>query len=161
MRIKIFILIGTVIALAICNSSIETPNPGKSTKNNSTKDVNSKNDSILYLIDKNSDFHDKIINLCVNEKVGETIELTEIYDSLSSEYLIVDSLEKVILVEKMKVQGFEVINWGRGNFPEGPRIIHYELKKGECICEVNKKYYSIDGCDNKWKMTESISCSEY
>ena len=111
----------------------------------------------LFELPENPDFTDRVIDLIVEERDGGPVEFPEIYDSLSTDCYIPDSLEKLIIAEKLKSQGFEVVNWGRGNFPKGPRIVTLDLQKEGCKCIVSKKYYTTD-FDSAWEMTETIRC---
>ncbi|WP_264510566.1 hypothetical protein [Flavobacterium sp. N1719] len=108
-------------------------------------------------IKNRSDFEDNVINLILEKPNGKQIEFPEIYDSLAKR--IPDQKdEKLLLVEKLKLRGFKIINSGRGNYPPlGPRIVIVTMKKDNCECEVSKIYYSTIS-ENEFKMTESISC---
>src|SRR5690348_15494874 len=93
------------------------------------------------------DFIDQLLDLTTGTSSkeylgGEYIQLTNMYDTLAHN-IPEDKDEKLILVERLKKRGFEITNWGRGNFPPlGPRIVIVELKKENCICEVSKIYYA-------------------
>jgi hypothetical protein len=81
----------------------------------------------------------------------EYVQLTNLYDSLSYT-LPEDKDERIILVDRLKLRGFEVVHRGRGNFPPpGPRIVLVELKKGHCVCEVSKIYYAVWGMAFRWR----------
>jgi hypothetical protein len=103
------------------------------------------------------DFSDKIIDFAIDNCDDKFIELPDLYDK-TAEKIANDENEKLILVEKLKNKGFEVINWGRGNNPPlGPRIIAATLKKSNCECDVIKIYYStVD--ESQYQMTEKIKC---
>lgn len=107
----------------------------------------------------NLDFEDKVIDLVIENSNGKPIEFTEIYDSLAKNFPE-DKSEKLMLVEKLKLKGFKIINWGRGNYPPlGPRIIVVTLKKEDCECEVAKIYYSTIS-ESEFIMTERINCKK-
>lgn len=58
----------------------------------------------------------------------------------------------------LKKKGFKVINWGRGSYhPRGARIVSITLQKNDCICEVNKIYYST-ASDTLFEVVERIRC---
>ena len=89
----------------------------------------------------------------------EYVQFTQLYDSLAHS-LPDDKDEKLILVERLKKMGFEVTDWGRGNFPPlGPRIVIVELTKGSCICEVSKIYYATVQ-EGAYQMAEGINCKQ-
>ena len=56
----------------------------------------------------------------------------------------------------LKRKGFTQTNWGQGNWQQGPRIMMLTLRKGNCECEVIKRYYSTK--DTLFLPTESIAC---
>lgn len=108
------------------------------------------------------DFIDKLLDLetaTSSEEYlpEEYVQLTSLYDKLAHE-LPADKDEKLVLVERLKQRGFEVTNWGRGNFPPlGPRIVIIELTKGNCVCEVHKIYYATIA-DTLYQQAEGINC---
>jgi hypothetical protein len=107
------------------------------------------------------DFNEKVVDFAIKNSNNKFIELPNLYDSLSKEIVAKDNDEKLILVQILKKKGFEVIDWGRGNHPLGPRIIVLKLKKDSCECEVQKTYYSTDDLPNEiYKTTESIRCKK-
>lgn len=104
-----------------------------------------------------SSFIDKTLDLVIENSNEESIEFPDLYADLTNK-IPDDKDEKLKLVEKLKLRGFNVINWGRGNNPPiGPRIISVTLKKEECECEVTKIYYSTIS-ESEYKMTEKIKC---
>lgn len=104
-------------------------------------------------------FSDKIIDFAIDNCDDKFIELPDLYDK-TTEKIANDENEKLILVEKLKNRGFEIINWGRGNNPPlGPRIIALTLKKGNCECEIIKIYY-FTADESQYKMTEKIKCKK-
>lgn len=125
---------------------------------------------ILFLISvacsrqqtSDKDFVDKLLDIATatssNEYLGEEyVQLTNLYDRLAVD-IPEDKDEKLILVERLKQRGFEVTDWGRGNFPPlGPRIVIVEVKKGNCVCEVSKIYYSTV-TDTLYQRAEGINC---
>lgn len=107
----------------------------------------------------NKDFLDEAIDLTIDKSSGEPIQFPDLYDGLTDN-LPDDKDEKLVLVEKLKERGFVITSWGRGNMPPlGPRIIGVELKKGTCICKVNKMYYST-AVDTLFQRAEEISCAK-
>ena len=108
--------------------------------------------------ESNLSFYDKALDFVIENSNGEIVEFPEIYDSLSHN-IPNDDKEKLKLVEKLKVKGFKVTNWGRGNHPLGPRIIVINMKKNNCECEIAKTYYSTSN-DSLFQMTEKISCKK-
>lgn len=109
-----------------------------------------------------NDFIDKVLDLATGtsseEYTGEEyVQFTNLYDTLTHN-IPDDKDEKIILVERLKKRGFEITNYGRGNFPPlGPRIVIVELKKGNCSCEVSKMYYATVH-EDLYQMAEGINC---
>ena len=99
------------------------------------------------------------IDYIISMKNNITIEFPNLYDSLTN-YIENDSTEKLIIGQVLKKEGFEIINWGRGNYsPLGPRIISIEMKKDNCYCQVDKIYY-LTQTDSLLRRTERIRCSD-
>jgi len=109
--------------------------------------------------ESDKDFVDDVIDLIIQSSTGEAVQFPYLYSQLAHT-ISDDKEEHIILVEKLKHRGFMVTNWGRGNFPPlGPRIIHVELKKENCICSITKAYYATT-TDALYQMVEGISCSK-
>ena len=105
------------------------------------------------------EFNEKIVNFAIENSNYKFIELPNLYDTLPKEIVDKDEDEKLILVQILKNKGFEVIDWGRGNHPLGPRMLVLKLKKDYCECEVHKMYYSSDHFPGEiYKATERIRC---
>lgn len=115
----------------------------------------------------------KIVQLDMNDSQYKEVK-KEVFDSLLTDicsskdlefmdlYATIDSIssakyEKLILVDSLKSKGFKVINWGSGNWMEGPRIVSFTLSNGTCECQVDKLYYSTEQ-ENRYKVTERIKC---
>jgi len=108
---------------------------------------------------ESKDFYEKIVDFVVKNSDDKLIELPNLYDSLVKN-IAEDKNEKLILVEILKKQGFEIINSRRGNFPPlGARIISVTLKTDSCECVVNKMYYSTIS-DSLYEMRENIKCKK-
>ena len=70
--------------------------------------------------------------------------------------------ETLILDNFLKERGYTQVDYGRGNWDRGPRIVSLELVKENCRCHVYKKYYYLDKTNaNKFslKITEKIVCN--
>jgi len=107
----------------------------------------------------NKDFIQNIIDFAIEHKDNKTIELPFLYDSLVS-HIPEDSSEKLLLAEALKKKGFKVIAGGHGNYPpRGPRVISLILRKNNCVCEINKIYYSTVS-DTLFEVAERIKCSD-
>lgn len=105
------------------------------------------------------EFNEKIVNFAIENSNYKFIELPNLYDTLPKEIVDKDEDEKLILMQILKNKGFEVIDWGRGNHPLGPRTIVLKLKKDYCECEVHKMYYSSDHFPGEIYMAkERIRC---
>ena len=85
------------------------------------------------------------------------IEFKNLYSRIDS--IVSDKNEKLILVDLLKVNGFQVINSGRGNWMEGPRIVSFTMSNRQCECQIDKLYYSTEQ-ENKYKVTERIKCKK-
>jgi len=90
-------------------------------------------------------------NICSLEKS----EFSELYDG-NIRYVSYDSFNSVLL-DSLKLKGFEVINIGWGNWEFGPRIMSFTAKKGSCQCLVAKRYWADEA--EARKITETIECS--
>ena len=97
-----------------------------------------------------------IVDLAIERKDNNNIELPSIYDSLATR-IPDDSSETLMLAESLKKRGFKVINWVRGNSPRTSRFVYLTLQKADCFCEVSKMYYST-ASDTLYEMAERISC---
>ena len=97
-----------------------------------------------------------LVDLVIDQKSNSQIEFKNLYDSLTSK-IPEDSSEIIQLVQILKNKGFQITNYGKGNFLYGPRVVIATLKKDECECEVAKYYYKTFN-DSFYLRTESISC---
>lgn len=106
-----------------------------------------------------SDFIDKTLDIVIDYSNGESLEFPTLYKDLTTK-IPDDKDEKLKLAQRLKLKGFKVINWGRGNNPPvGPRIINITLRKEDCQCEVTKIYYSTVS-EFEYQMTEKITCKK-
>ncbi|MCZ8198786.1 MAG: hypothetical protein O9267_14385 [Flavobacterium sp.] len=103
-------------------------------------------------------FEDNILNEVIENSNGISIELPDLYSKLEDK-ILTDNEEKSILVEKLRAKGFKVINFGRGNHFNGPRIVIFTLKNNDCECEVSKLYYATS-VDSLYQIKEKISCKK-
>ena len=94
-----------------------------------------------------------MLDICITQDI-EIIDLYPILDSIAS-----DEYENLILVDSIRAKGFEVTNWSRGNWMEGPRIVSFTMSNEECECQVDKLYYSTEQ-KGKYKVTERIKCKK-
>ncbi|WP_447642803.1 MULTISPECIES: hypothetical protein [Chitinophagaceae] len=105
------------------------------------------------------DFAEKVVDFTIaNADTTEDriIELPRLYDRLTDS-IPEDGNEKLILAEILKTKGFEVTNWGRGNFPLGERVVSLTLKNDSCECRVDKMYYDTME-KGYYDIRESIQC---
>lgn len=105
-----------------------------------------------------SRFSNEILPQILRDKSGTTLEIDNLYRA-PIEDLPIDSLESLILLDDLKTRGFKVINWARGNFIGGPRMVNYSVQKEDCFCDLIKWYYKTED-PNDLKRTESISCMD-
>jgi hypothetical protein len=89
-----------------------------------------------------------------------SVELTGLYpnsDTLPS--LLHDST----MVKKLLLKsGFSNIDWGSGNWENGPRFIYLKFTNGSCSCNTFKKYYynvKQKGGNYDLRITERIICN--
>jgi hypothetical protein len=103
------------------------------------------------------DFVEGILQYAIANKENNTIELPNLYDSLS---VGIPEKSTLILAEKLRNKGFVEIESGSGNYPpRGPRIVTKIFLKDSCVCQVSKIYYSTVE-ENVYEIAERISCME-
>lgn len=107
---------------------------------------------------RSTNFHDRILDIIIENSNGEIVEFPELYDSLTNK-IADDKAEKLKFVEKLKPRGFKIVDRGRGNHILGPRSVVINLKKKDCECEVAKTYYSTS-VDSLYRISEKISCKK-
>ncbi|MES2412022.1 MAG: hypothetical protein V4535_11320 [Bacteroidota bacterium] len=103
-----------------------------------------------------SETNQQIIDLIIHAKNNEFVEFSDMYETTATA-IKSDEEEKILIVQFLKKKGFKVENWGRGNFPYGPRIISIEMVKADCRCDVAKLYYTYDS-DGTIEVKEKIRC---
>lgn len=104
-------------------------------------------------------FLERVVDFALTNK-GQTIALPELYDALITEAAIPDDGdERLLLVQILKQKGFTVTDWGRGNMPDGPRIVSLTLVKEHCSCRVDKKY-AASLVSGYLQRSEQISCTD-
>jgi len=102
---------------------------------------------------------ENMLEFILAQKDNQLIEFPTLYDELCTE-IADDSAESLILAEHLKDRGFEVINWGRGNFPpRGARIVILTMQRETCFCEVSKTYL-LTTLDNHYQLSEQIRCAD-
>lgn len=111
-----------------------------------------KKDSYNKTTYKNFD----IKNICNNS----LIELTDLY--VNEEKLLDYNLEKSIIVEELKLNGFELKTVRFNKWVSGPRIVSFKLVKQNCNCYVDKLYFydysKPSETENEYRVTERIRC---
>jgi hypothetical protein len=115
--------------------------------------VKSENEETKYKIVESEIFANVLNDICSIEAI-EFSNLYPILDSIPS-----DEFEKLIIVDSLKAKGFEILDWGRGNWLNGPRIVTYNLSNGQCECQVDKMYY-LSKLENNFRVTERIKCKK-
>lgn len=121
---------------------------------NLTSCVNQEKKEKLY-----DTFYEKTLDVIIEISNGQSIEFPDLYQKLADK-IPDDKDEKLILVQKLKAKGYEITNYGRGNYPPlGPRIIIVNMKKKNCACEVTKIYYSTIS-DSLYRMSERVNCKK-
>lgn len=103
---------------------------------------------------KTFDFTQK--NLCENG----LMEFVDIYNNF--EPLVKDQDEKIVIVEKLKIQGFTLKNKRQGNWSSGPKIISVTLSNDKCDCYIDKLYYydysEPSETEKVFRVTERVNC---
>lgn len=127
-----------------------------SCSNNQSEEVNKPTKVVLEdgwnYREVSRDYMDTLmLDVCSSEDL-EFIDLYSITDSIAA-----DQFEKLVLIDALKNRGFEVTQWGRGNWMKGPRIVNYTVEGPNCKCHVDKLYYSTKH-QNEFRVTERISC---
>lgn len=89
--------------------------------------------------------------------------ISELDTSLKCVYAVnfVDSIpdannESIMILDSLKKIDFELIDWGRGNWENGPRVISAKMTNYKCNCIIKKYYYSVE--DSKYRVEERIRC---
>lgn len=102
----------------------------------------------------NRDYFDSLlVNICSTEDL-EFMNLYPLIDSIAS-----DKYENLILADSLKKRDFELVNSGRGNWMQGPRIVSITMSNQLCECQLDKLYYSTEQ-EGKYKVTERIKCKK-
>jgi hypothetical protein len=84
---------------------------------------------------------------------GLKIEVVDLYEDTEN----ISDYEKLYISDYLKKKGFEVTNYGRGNWFLGPIIESETLESNDFKCKVDKLYYTQDST-KKYKITERIEC---
>jgi hypothetical protein len=102
-------------------------------------------------------YYGKLVNFIISNPNGNSVELHDLYDSTTDSINNYNE-EKLKLVEILKSKGFQIVDYGRGNYPPlGPRIVSISLKKNRCKCEVDKIYY-FTSTEGTFTTSERIKC---
>ena len=119
------------------------------------KDLNSTSTEteLNYKEVKQKNIDSLLLDICSANDL-EFISLYPILDSISS-----DKYENLILVDFLKKKNFKVIEWGHGNWMEGPRIVSFIMSDQQCECQIDKLYYSTEQ-EGIYKVTERIKCNK-
>lgn len=116
-------------------------------------DSTSQEHEWTYITVKQNSIDSLINNIC-SEQGFEFIDLYPPLDSIAS-----DPYENLTLVNALQKKGFQITNWGRGNWMEGPRIVNFTMSNSQCECHIDKLYYSTDQ-KGSYRVTERIKCLE-
>lgn len=85
-------------------------------------------------------------------------ELTNLYDELQE--IKNEKEEFSVVFDSLKSKGFTLVKIERGNWEKGPRIVCFYATNNHCDCRIDKLYYTIKENQNKYRVTERITCTE-
>jgi hypothetical protein len=150
---KMFLIITTAVLLGSCKNNAAKEN---------TVDLGNTF-PFHYLTDSAPQFvrQNQLDNILKNLSCNDNFLFVDLYP-------IVDELppaheDNFILAERLQDLGFELVDWGRGNWQNGPRFYHYLFEKDNLQCTVYKMYQSHemdkDSCYNM-VVYEQIECRE-
>jgi hypothetical protein len=97
---------------------------------------------------------EEVVDVAIRLHDSTETEIKNVYKSKVKLNVTFD--DTIHLGRILKRKGFTQTDWGQGNWQQGPRIMMLTLQKGNCECEVIKRYYSTE--DTLFLPTESISC---
>jgi len=95
----------------------------------------------------------QFLKIMETKDIPKYIELTDLYED--SNAIPDDEEEELFTYHYFIEQGFESLDWGRGNWQYGPRFIHCTLKKGNKVLQVGKFYHTQPDSE-KYRITERI-----
>lgn len=105
--------------------------------------------------DGQSPFPENVVDLAIKAKDKNIIELPMMYDSLVT---VLPPVETTMLGEILLKKGFEQTDAKQGKWGKrGPRFVHRSFRKDDCICHVNKMYYTTT-TDKLFEVHEAIHC---
>lgn len=143
MKIGFIFLIATALLFSCQNQEKENP----SEKSNETTDKGEI--PTEFKVSKIKDNPSLFENICS----ASPMEFTDLYPRVRS--ISDDSHESLQLVQTLKKLGFEIKDFGRGNFELGPRLVSFTMQKDSCKLRVDKLYYSTDTVGT-FRVTERI-----
>lgn len=94
-----------------------------------------------------------MLDICLTKDI-EFIDLYPVLDSIAPE-----KHEKLVIVDSLKMKGFDITNWGKGNWVGGPRIVSFTMSNQQCECQIDKLYYSTEQ-EGKYRVTERLKCKK-
>lgn len=110
-----------------------------------------------FICSESNSTMEKVVDLLILERSGETIEFPFLYDELIHKIPEKSSLKSAKYLESL---GFEKISGGRGNYPpRGPRIVSLTYQKDDCKCETSLIYYATNTSD-AYERAERVKCYE-
>ncbi len=105
------------------------------------------------------DFTDKAINLAVDGRDYEFIELPDLYDGPARRIPAAPE-DHLILVSRLQDRGFKVTKQQESNMQlSGKRILSVTLVKDDCECEVQKTYFFTQNI-SEYLVSEKIRCTK-
>lgn len=145
------LLILTLFLISSCqNQEKEKETPSEKTEKNSPDNSEAPSEFKVSKIKDNPTLFENICSV-------SPMEFTDLYPRIHS--ISDDTHESLQLVQTLKKSGFEIKDWGRGNFQSGPRIVSFTMQKDSCKIRVDKLYYSTDTVGT-FRVTERIKLVE-
>lgn len=139
-----YVFLAVSVSLFSCQEKEKETPSEKTEKTTKKSEVNSE-----FKVSKIKDYPTLFENICSVSPM-EFIDLYPRVRSISD-----DAHEKSIFVDSLKKRNFEVKDWGRGNFEQGPRLVSFTMQKDSCKIRVDKLYYKTDTVGT-FRVTERI-----
>lgn len=105
------------------------------------------------------DFTDKILNVAIEGRDFQFIELPELYDRPATRIPAAPD-DHLVLVTRLQDRGFKITKQQESNMQlSGRRILAVTLVKDDCECEVQKTYFYTQNI-SEFLVSEKIRCTK-